>query len=283
MALAALAQQTSEPIRLWPGDAPLAQGSAASDIPALTYFPADKDNKLRAALLIFPGGGYGGLADHEGSAFAQAFTQYGYDCFVLRYRLGSNGYRHPAMLMDAERAMRIVRSRAGEMGYRSDKIGVIGSSAGGHLAATLATKFTSGSGDDPIEKLSSRPDFAILCYPVITMGPQGHAGSRENLLGKNASPDLVDELSAEKHVRNDTPPCFIWHTVDDSVVPVENSLMFAQALSAKKIPYELHLYESGAHGLGLSDPAPPVPGRHATHPWVEAAIRWMTKRLAAAD
>jgi acetyl esterase/lipase len=276
LALVAM-MQGQEPIRLWNVDAPLAKGSEAKDVPTITYFPASQD-KRHAALVIYPGGGYGMLADHEGAGYAEYFAGQGYDCFVVKYRLGSDGYRNPVMRLDGERAVRLVRSRAKEWDIRPDMIGVIGSSAGGHLAATVVTQFSAGKIDstDPVEAVSSRPDFAILCYPVITMGPQGHGGSKENLLGPNPSAELVDEMSAEKHVRADTPPCFIWHTADDNAVPVENSLMFAKALSEKKVRYELHIYESGPHGLGLGIKSY-ARGSQWPHAWVGEALAWMNR------
>jgi acetyl esterase/lipase len=179
------------------------------------------------------------------------------------------------MLQDAARALRTVRAKAGEWKLDSHRIGIMGSSAGGHLASTLLTHFDAGKSDadDPIEKESSRPDLGILCYPVITMtGQFTHAGSRQNLLGKDPSPELVNELSNELHVTKDTPPCFIWHTDEDKGVLVENSLMFAQALRRAGVPFDLHIYEKGPHGLGLGtreyDPARWLP-------WTKDCVFWL--------
>jgi acetyl esterase/lipase len=192
---------------------------------------------------------------------------------VLRYRLGSSGYRHPSMLQDAARAMRLARLRAGEWSFEAGKIGIMGSSAGGHLASTLMTHFDSGAANssDPIERQSSRPDFGILCYAVISLGAFGHSGSRENLLGKNPAAELVEELSNERRVTAETPPCFLWSTGDDAAVPVRNSLEFALALGTAGVPYELHVYPHGSHGLGLGGP----PESDHLLPWTGELARWL--------
>lgn len=262
------------PIRLWEADAPGALGSRPQDIPTLTPFPADAAKRTGATMLIFPGGGYGNLAEHEGTGYAEWFAAHGIDAYVLKYRLGSNGYRHPIMLGDAARALRMVRSFAKRDGLDPARVGVIGSSAGGHLASTLATHFDAGQRDatDPIERESSRPDLAILCYPVITLGEFAHAGSRKNLLGDNPSAELVAQLSNELQVTKDTPPCFVWHTVEDQTVPVENSLQFAAALRRAHVPFSLHIYEKGAHGLGFGRP-----GREAP-PWADQLVYWFKER-----
>lgn len=263
--------QQSAPIRLWEGDAPLAHGKAAEDIPTLTPFLAPRP--IGSAVIICPGGGYGMLADHEGSAYAKFLNLHGVQAFVLKYRLGSNGYRHPAMLLDVSRAIRYVRSHVKEYQIDSLKIGVMGSSAGGHLASTVATHYDAGKPDsaDPIERVSSRPDFTILCYAVITFGGKGHSGSRENLLGKNPDPALVQNLSNELQVTKDTPPCFLWHTMDDGAVPVENSILFADAMRKVGASAELHLYPHGAHGLGLGGD----PESNHLLPWTRALVDWM--------
>lgn len=274
--------QDSAPIPIWSNPAPGALGTAAHDIPTLTpYLPA-AEKATGAAIVICPGGGYGGLAGHEGRDYALWLSQRGIAGFVLKYRLGSNGYRHPAMLNDIQRAVRVVRSSAATWKLKSDQIGVMGSSAGGHLAATAATHFTAGDTNaaDPIERVSSRPDLAILCYAVISMGPQSHAGSRKNLLGPTPDPALVTLLSNELHVTKDTPPSFLWHTADDAAVPVANSLLFASALSANGVPYELHIYQNGRHGLGLGvkgyDPATTDPT--TLLPWTVELDRWLHLR-----
>jgi acetyl esterase/lipase len=272
---------------LWPGGAPGALGNGTNDVPTLTPFLPDpakatgltrrSNAKAVAAIVICPGGGYGGLADHEGSQYARWFNELGIAGFVLKYRLGSAGYRHPAMLNDAARALRTVRARGSEWNVDPKRIGIIGSSAGGHLASTLLTHFDAGQPDstDPIERVSSRPDLGILCYPVITMGEFTHAGSKKYLLGENPAPELVKQLSNELQVTKDTPPCFIWHTWEDNVVPVENSLQFAGRLRQAGARFDLHIYERGSHGLGLGSRQY---GGGERHPWTRDCAFWLKER-----
>ncbi|MES2310114.1 MAG: alpha/beta hydrolase [Verrucomicrobiota bacterium] len=252
---------------LWETNAPGALASNPQDIPTLTPFLPQRQDEARSALIIFPGGGYEMLADHEGQGYAEFFSQRGIVCFVLKYRLGSSGYRHPVMLQDAERAMRLVRSKANEYQIDPQKIGVIGSSAGGHLVATLLTHYSEGSSMaiDPIEKRSSRPDLGILCYPVITLGEHTHEGSKRALLGETPSEDLVQSLSNELQVTPQTPPCFLWHTWEDQAVEMENSMLFASALRRSKVPFDLHIYQQGQHGIGLG----------SNHPWSADALFWL--------
>jgi acetyl esterase/lipase len=265
-----------DPIRLWPGAAPGAFGTAEHDIPTLTPFLPDPAKATGAAIVVCPGGGYGGLAAHEGAGYAEWFAENGIAAFVLKYRLGAHGYRHPVMLQDVARALRMTRSKAADWKIDRARVGVIGSSAGGHLASTLLTHFDSGKpdSDDPVERESSRPDLGILCYPVISMGANTHHGSKNNLLGKEPASDLVDLLSNEKQVTRQTPPCFIWHTWEDSAVKVENALEFAAALRKAGVPFDLHVYEKGAHGLGLGG------GRAsgARHPWAQVCLDWLKLR-----
>ena len=204
-------------------------------------------------MVICPGGGYAGLADHEGRDYALWLNERGITAFVLKYRLGSNGYHHPAMMYDVQRAIRMVRFNAHDWKIDSGKIGVMGSSAGGHLASTAVTHFDAGLPDaaDPVDRVSSRPDLGVLCYPVISMEAKTHGGSKKNLFGENPSPELCTLLSSELQVSKETPPCFIWHNADDRGVWVENSLLFASALSDKKVPFALHIYQNGGHGQGL--------------------------------
>jgi len=265
----------AEVIRLWEGAAPGALGSEDHDVPTLTRYNPPTTAATGAAMVICPGGGYGRLAPHEGEGYAKYLNHHGITAFVLKYRLGSDGYRHPAMLQDVTRAVRLVRSRAEEWGLDEDRIGVMGSSAGGHLASTVLTHFDDGDPDatDPVDRVSSRPDLGILCYPVITMGPKGHNGSRKNLLGNAPSPEDVESLSNELQVTSETPPCFIWHTVEDAGVPVENSMEFAEALRAAGVPFELHLYEKGRHGLGLGNRE-----GGSILPWAEDCMRWLSLR-----
>ncbi|MDD5139648.1 MAG: alpha/beta hydrolase [Verrucomicrobiales bacterium] len=261
------------PIPLWPDGAPGALGTNATDIPTLTpYFP-DPTNTTGAAMVICPGGGYAGLAPHEGKDYALWLNQHGVTCFVLKYRLGSHGYHHPAMLNDAARAVRMVRAWAADWKIDPHRVSIMGSSAGGHLAATLLTHFDSGNtnASDLIERQSSRPDIGILCYPVISMGEFAHKGSRENLLGKNPPPELVKLLSNELQVTTNTPPCFIWTTFEDKTVAMENSLMFAGALRKNQVPFDLHIYQKGAHGMGLKDRTPFA----YPHPWAGDCLFWL--------
>jgi acetyl esterase/lipase len=258
-------------IPLWSGATPHAKGESPADIPTLDIYEPFGSQFTDAAVLILPGGGYGMLSAQEGEGFAGIFQLHGFKAFVLNYRLGSAGYRHPVMLGDAARALRIVRSRAASDGFHPDKIVVIGSSAGGHLAATLLTKWDVGNPEDPdpIERLSSRPDLGILCYPVITMWESTHGGSRDNLLGDNPSDELLSELSAEEHVNAETPHCFVWHTWEDPSVPVDNAIAFVAALRKAGVPFECHVYQDGGHGLGMKDGIP----------WTEDCLRWLARRL----
>ena len=269
--------QPTNAIVLWPEGAPGALGTADKDIPTLTPFFPDADKATGAAMVICPGGGYGGLADHEGKAYALWLRDQGIAGFVLKYRLGSAGYRHPVMLQDAARALRLVRANAGEWKLDAKRIGIIGSSAGGHLASTLLTHFDAGNpaATDPIDRQSSRPDIGILCYPVITMGDKTHHGSRDNLLGKNPSPELIAELSNELRVTKDTPPCFLFHTTEDTVVLVENSMEFAAALRRAGVLFDLHIYEKGRHGLGLGFQPYSESARAKLHPWTRDCEYWL--------
>lgn len=261
------------PAPLWPEGAPSALGKEDKDIPTITAYLPDTDKASGAAIVICPGGGYGGLAAHEGNDYALFLNRNGVAAFVLKYRLGSHGYRHPVMLQDAARSVRWVRAKAAEFKVDPKRIGIMGSSAGGHLASTLVTHF--GAGDpmaaDPIDRQSSRPDLGILCYPVISMGPNTHGGSRNNLLGKDPSPELVKLLSNELQVSKDTPPCFIWHTWEDKAVKLENSLDFAYALQRAGVSFDLHVYQKGQHGIGLAD-KPPF---NNVHPWGRDLVFWL--------
>lgn len=266
--------QPSQAIVLWPDGAPGALGKADTDIPTLTPNLPDPSKATGAAIVICPGGGYGGLAPHEGVDYARFLNEQGIAGFVLKYRLGSSGYRHPIMLQDAARALRTVRARAAQWHLDPQRIGIMGSSAGGHLASTLLTHFDQGkpADPDPIEQQSSRPNLGILCYAVISMGEFTHQGSKANLLGKDPSPELIRDLSNELQVTKDTPPTFLWHTWEDGAVPVENSLHFADALRKAGVPFDLHIYQKGQHGLGLGsnkwDPA-------HRHPWTADLVYWL--------
>lgn len=252
---------TTAPVEfpLWAERAPGALGEAESDTPTLTFYRAAR-NASDTGIIVAPGGGYGSLAmDHEGRQIATFFNAMGVGAFVLKYRLGPR-YRHPAPLTDAQRAIRTIRARAAEFGIAPDRIGMIGFSAGGHLTATAGTHFDEGnpSAADAIERVSSRPDFLILAYPVISFDAAiTHQGSLRNLLGENPDPKLVDDLSNDLQVTAQTPPTFVFHTTADAGVPVENSVRFYLALRRAKVPAEMHIFENGPHGVGLAlwDPA----------------------------
>ncbi|HUD45586.1 MAG TPA: alpha/beta hydrolase [Candidatus Baltobacteraceae bacterium] len=266
------------PIALWPEGAPGAMGTNSEDFPTITAFFPPVGIATGAAMVICPGGGYSSLASHEGKDYALWLNQQGIAGFVLKYRLGSHGYRHPRMLEDAARAVRLVRFHAADWTVDARRVGIMGSSAGGHLASTLLTHYDAGQpgAADPIDRLSSRPDIGILCYPVITMGqPFTHKGSLENLLGKDPDTALVRELSNELHVTSDTPQCFIFHTSDDPVVPVENSLMFAAALRQAGVPFALHIYPHGRHGIGLGSK---VDDPSHWHPWTHECRLWLKEQ-----
>ncbi len=262
------------PVPLWPDGAPGALGSSTNDIPTLTPYLPDATNATGAAMVICPGGGYAHLAPHEGNDYALWLNQHGVTCFVLKYRLGSSGYHHPAKLNDAARAIRWVRAHADEFKIDPKRVGIMGSSAGGHLASTLLTHFDSGDTNaaDVIERQSSRPDIGILCYAVISLGEFAHKGSKDNLLGKVPSPELVQLLSNELQVTTNTPPCFIWTTFEDKTVPMENSLLFAGALRKNHVPFDLHIYQKGGHGMGLGDRTPPFAN---PHPWAGDCLFWL--------
>ena len=275
---AAIAQdrQPVEPriVRLYTGDVPDAQATGDADIPTLTIYTPPADRATGAAIVVCPGGGYGGLAAHEGKPIAEWLNTLGITGVVLKYRLGPK-YHHPVMMHDVNRAIRMVRANAADWKLDSKRIGVIGFSAGGHLASTAATHFDDGDpgAADPIDRVSSRPDVAILVYPVITMtDPFTHAGSRRNLLGDNPAPGLIELLSNEKQVTEKTPPCFLVHTADDPVVPMENSLLFAMACRKAHVPVELHVFEHGPHGIGLAA-GDPILGV-----WPSLCAHWLDKR-----
>ncbi|HKX30717.1 MAG TPA: alpha/beta hydrolase [Blastocatellia bacterium] len=245
-------------IPLWPDGAPGAKGTQPDDIPSIQLYQPPAAKATGAAIIVCPGGGYARLAPHEGHDVAVWLNSLGVTAVVLKYRHAPN-YGHPAPMQDALRAIRTVRAKAAEWKLDANRVGIMGFSAGGHVASTAATHFDTGnpSATDPIEKLSARPDLLVLCYPVVTMTlPYAHSGSRQNLLGKEPSPELVDLMSNEKQVTEKTPPTFFFHTEDDKGVPVENSLYFAAALRKAKVPYEMHIYETGRHGVGLASDNP---------------------------
>lgn len=244
-------------IELWqntPGFEP-AHGQEA---PGLNLFLLE-DGQPHGMVIVFPGGGYNQLAAHEREPIAQWLNEAGFSACVLNYRVAP--YRHPAPWQDATRAVRTVRAHAAEWNVKADKIGVLGFSAGGHLAATLSTRYDPGdpAAADPVERVSSRPDAAVLCYAVVSFTQSfSHAGSGQSLLGDNPAPGLKESLSAETRVTPETPPCFLWHTAEDDNVPVENCLVFSEALHRCGVPFELHVFPHGRHGKGLANDDPVV-------------------------
>jgi acetyl esterase/lipase len=270
-------QQGAEPeaVLLWPDGAPGALGNEAADQPMLTLFPAPGQNSTGTGVVVCPGGGYRVLAmDHEGIQIAQWLNSIGVAAFVLKYRLGPR-YHHPAPLNDAQRALRYVRLHAEKFQIDRGRVGIWGFSAGGHLASTAATHFDRGDAGaaERIDRMSSRPDFAILGYPVISFTTEYvHEGSRRNLLGENPDPQLVELLSNEKQVTAETPPTFLFHTNEDQGVPPENSVLFYLALRKAGVPAELHIYERGRHGVGLA------PTDLVLSSWPRRLADWMYSR-----
>jgi len=244
-----------ESVLLWPEGAPGALGADPADKPKLTIYRADPAAANGAAVVVCPGGSYRALAsDHEGRQVAQWLNTLGVSAFVLQYRVGPR-YHHPVPLQDAQRALRLVRARARELAIDPARVGILGFSAGGHLAATAGTHFDEGRADaaDPIERMGSRPDFMVLAYPVMSfVAPFAHGNSRQNLLGESPDPALEAQLSNETQVTPRTPPAFLFHTADDPGVPVENSVVFFEALHKAGVPAELHVFPHGPHGVGLA-------------------------------
>lgn len=256
---------------LWEDRAPHYEGKNDEEVPVITPHLLDCQEK-HGAVIVCPGGGYSRRAEHEGAPVAKWLNSLGISAFVLHYRVSPN--QHPVPLLDIQRAIRYVRHHAERWNLDKDKIGILGFSAGGHLVSTAATQFDHGNkkAHDLIDRESSRPDISILCYPVISFLHFYHEGSLINLLGENSSEAKRLLLSSEKNVKEDTPPIFLWHTADDAAVPVENSLLFAQALSKNKIPFEMHIFPNGRHGLGLAEDDPIV-GK-----WTELCKDWLGKQ-----
>ncbi|MCE9531745.1 MAG: alpha/beta hydrolase [Planctomycetes bacterium] len=247
-------------VNLW-GEGDKIPGPVSKDpknVPTLTFYPADKDYATGTAVVVCPGGGYSGRAtNHEGTQIAEWLNKRGVTAVILKYRtVGESKIDaplHPGPMLDVQRAIRTVRSKAKDLGVDPSRIGVWGFSAGGHLASTAATHFDEGKPDaeDPLNKVSCRPDFAILSYPVITMGEKTHGGSKNNLLGKNPDEKLLEFYSNEKQVTAKTPPIFLFHTVEDKAVPIENAKLFKAACEKAGVSIEYVEYEKGAHGVGL--------------------------------
>ncbi len=269
------ALQAAEPktFRLWEGDAPNALGTEEKDVPTVIVYLPENAKESAPVLMICPGGGYGGLAmDHEGHQFAKWANDMGMAGVIVSYRHRGRGYGHPNPLLDAQRAIRFTRSQAEQWKIDPKRVGMIGFSAGGHLTSTVLTHFDEGSADaaDPIDRLSSRPDFGILSYAVIALGESyTHMGSQRNLLGPDASDELIKSLSNEKQVTSQTPPTFLWHTAEDKAVPAENSLRFYSAMVTAGVPGELHVFTKGRHGIGLAA------GSGAAEQWPGLCKNWL--------
>src|SRR5882757_7758795 len=246
-------------IHLWENGAPGTPATKPQDEPEL-YVKLPTAPSTGTAVIILPGGGYGALAmTYEGLDVGDWFASFGVTAFVLKYRMHSTGHMHPIPMMDGQRAIRTVKARAAEWKIDPSRVGVLGFSAGGHLASTLGTHFDKGNAqsEDPIERVSSRPDFLILCYPVISLtAPTAHRGSIENLLGKTPDPKLLRSLSNETQVTSQTPPTFIFQTSEDKGVPAENCVSFYLALHKAGVPAEMHIFQTGRHGLGLAKDTP---------------------------
>ncbi len=261
-------------VPLWSGSAPGALGSTEEDTPTLTVFPARADRADGSAMIVFPGGGYDHLAtDKEGVQVARWFADRGVSAFVVRYRVGPR-YHHPVIEQDGLRAVRMVRANAGRWRVDPSRIAVMGFSAGGHLAGSVATHWTAGDSrqGDPVERVSARPDAALLIYPVVTMqAPYVHTGSRRQLLGEQPLPDLVRALSIETQVSRETPPVFLVASTEDRSVPVENSVALYQSLRRAAVPAEMHVYERGRHGFGLAATDA------ALSTWPQHAAEWLRR------
>ncbi|HEY7390238.1 MAG TPA: alpha/beta hydrolase [Bryobacteraceae bacterium] len=267
--------QDEQVIRLWSGAAPGAQGDQDEDIPSMSvYLPRSTPSGM-TGVIILPGGGYRALAlNHEGRQVANHLNAAGLAAFVVKYRLGPR-YHHPVEMGDAQRAIRVVRSHAADWHINPGRIGIMGFSAGGHLAATISTHFNSGqpSAADPVDRAGSRPDFAILAYPVISLTePWTHQGSKTNLLGENAPADLARSLSADRAVTQQTPPTFIFQTNADTTVPAENAVSYYLALRKAGVPAEMHIFENGPHGVGLALDDP------ALSRWPALLLSWLRTR-----
>lgn len=290
LCLAFSAQAQTSVIPLWPEGVPNARanpgpervdGERISNVsqPTLTVYPAAYDRPSGTAVIICPGGGYEFLSfTREGQQYAQWLSSLGITAFVLKYRLSDAG--HPAPLQDVLRAIRTVRSQASKYGVAADRIGIMGSSAGGHLAASASTLYDlpAGRTGTALDKVSARPDFAMLMYPVITMmPPTAHDGSRIGLLGKSPTPDMMKLMSVETQVTAKTPPTLLIHSQDDGLVPVDNSILYFQALTRAHVPAEMYVYEHGGHGMAMR------PGQGTASGWTRRAEEWLRERKLIAQ
>lgn len=266
-----------EKVRLWPAGAPGATGEADADQPFVEVWRPDPGKANGSAFVICPGGGYGGLAaDHEGRQVAKWCNGVGATAFVLHYRLGSKGYHYPTQLLDVQRALRFARANAETYGIDPRRIGIFGFSAGGHLASMAATLFDeqpAGGTDDAVDRVSARPDVAVLAYPVISLAEMhAHRGSRKNLLGPADTDELAATLSTDRRVTAKTPPTFLFQTDEDPAVPAENAVAFYLACRKQGVPAELHVYQRGPHGVGLAH------GDHVLGRWSDLLRDWLRDR-----
>jgi acetyl esterase/lipase len=257
-------------LRLWPNSAPLQNGDdLAVDVPTLTVFLPPTGRATGAVMLVFPGGAYSHLSPREGLPAVRWLAENGITAFIVKSRLGMK-YHHPAEMYDAQRAIRYVRANAAGWGLDRHRIGIIGFSAGGHLASTAATHFDAGDpkAEDPIERVSCRPDLQILLYPVITLAdePNVHQASRTWLVGKDAPREILELLSNDLRVQSDTPPAFVVHSTGDTTVPVANSDAYVAALEKHDVPLVYLRANIGRHGFGITDD------------WSGAAMAWLKSR-----
>lgn len=254
-------------ILLWPNGAPYAKGNEPTDCPSITPYLLNND-KENSCVIVCPGGGFNHLAEpKEGETIAKWLNEIGLSAVVLHYRVAP--YEHPCPMLDAQRAIRLLRYKSKEWRIDPKRIGIIGFSAGGHLAATAGTHYDAGSpeADDPVERESSKPDVMVLCYALISMLDTPYS---KYLLGEHATDEMKLRLSNEMHVTSDTPPTFLWITADDQKVPVKPNLLFASALSEHQVPYEMHIFESGRHGLALAVDHPSIKyWTHLCQLWLE--------------
>jgi acetyl esterase/lipase len=257
----------ADALSIWDGTPPGFRPEYGQPVPTLMPYLVSS-RQPGAAVVVLPGGGYQVKAAHEAEPIALWLNSLGISAFVLDYRVAP--YHSPVPMLDARRAIQFVRSRAAQWQVDPQRVGILGFSAGGHLASTAGTHFEDvPSPDDALAKFSYRPDALILCYPVISFGEYGHVGSMENLLGVNPPENLREAFSNEKQVSAQTPPTFLWHTATDAAVPIENSLMFARVLAACKVPFEIHVFASGEHGVGLAQ------GHPYAEPWTDLCGRWL--------
>lgn len=257
-------------IKIWGSDVPGFQASYGQPVPTLVPYIVEGKEQT-GAIIVCPGGAYQGKAPHEGGPVAKWLQSIGISAFVLEYRV--TPYHHPVPLQDARRAIQYVRAHAADYNIDPKRVGILGFSAGGHLAASSGIFPVDGdpTATDPVARQSSQPNCMVLCYPVISLERFYHKGSVTNLLGENPPEQLRHELSLDNQVTADLPPTFIWHTADDSGVPVENSLFFAQALSKNKVNFEMHIFRHGRHGLGLAQEQPEVAA------WTDLCATWLGK------